>query len=128
MINLIIITALTIIGVYYTSQKGMFLYPIRYFLLKVFAHSYGRRKYRWYHYEVPSSDPEHRNIILKPLIDCPPCMSSFWGILVYVIFGGVDVLHWTAHLKYIAFIILGTAGLTTLLFELINWLKSYYEN
>lgn len=83
MISTIIILSLMIWGVAALFTEGM--------LLEKAGAAIEQSKYRWF---------------FKPLVLCPPCMSSVWGTAASL-YLGCDVAHWftlvfaTAGLNYL---------------------------
>lgn len=64
-----IIISLFCCGLTVITQEGMIFYFIR----RPFEHLYGWRAF-----------------LAKPLIICPPCMASLWGVLVYYLLHGFE--------------------------------------
>ena len=66
-----LLVALFVNGLYIISSEGMILYPIRNLLYSVFGED---------------------STILKPIITCPPCMVSFWGVVLYFAIFGASII------------------------------------
>ena len=79
MLNLIIYTSLFTLGLFIATGEGFGLHGVKNRLARLLG---GR--YRQYgedvHYEFPS---KFITELWKPVIGCPICMVSIWGIAIY---------------------------------------------
>ena len=97
---LLIFNALFIIGLYKIAEPGMILDFIGHWIR-------GRTTFQ--------KGNKSRKFIAKPLIDCPPCMSSVWGAAGFLsIFGFSYILLLPVY-------VIMLAGLVTLLMRIANY-------
>jgi len=81
-----LVHSLSIIALYMSMQDGMILAPLRRIMERFLRHPF----------------------LANPVYACPICMSSFWSIIFWIVAGHRPSVS-------LAFVILVTAGITTLI-------------
>jgi len=89
---LLLINSLFIIGLYKITDKGMIFSGFRTWLVRKLGRS-----------------------VAKPFIDCPPCMSSFWGLVFFVAYFGLF------YILLLPVYCICLAGLVTLLMRFADY-------
>jgi hypothetical protein len=76
MITQSLINTGVILGITVVTSKGHLLYFIRAYLEKLLANEYVKS------YETDKHRVELYTTLFRPLLLCPVCMNSFWGIIL----------------------------------------------
>lgn len=100
-----LITAIFVCGFYYASLEGEILYPFRVFMSKLF----GKKDDIF-----PNKFAEY---LWKPVLGCPMCMVSIYGIPLYLFITYSHAEFWVEFVTY-TIITICAAGINGLLVNL----------
>ena len=123
MIDQILITTLFVTGLYYATQKGFILYPLRWVQDRIFTRTEAPTMLKWAYYH---RFPERHYALIwnKAILNCPTCMPSLWGTILFSLAGGWESVSLFHSIKALSIIIICSSGGTTLLYYLIEYLKN----
>lgn len=108
MIYTLVINSLVIFGIYAITRENMLLYNLN----RVFSRSIIRLFLKLYNDDPEKAAPK-ASFILKPLIDCPPCMASVWSIPFLI---GQSLYLWPVYM-------LSLCGFNYIIMKLISKCK-----
>lgn len=116
MIELIIIFSIFTLGLYTAASDGFILAPVKHFIAHniLGGHQYIRDKDEGYEFS-----PAWIENIWKPILGCPICMVSFWGIILYTLLCGYSI----ESIYELPIIIISSCGINFIVFK--NLMEEY---